>query len=266
MTLDGENTPTLDDLDVLAETLRANWHHGGNPRIWGQMYCPSCGGVRRMVGRKCSDEAHQSNQFASRSRGTETTLRILTESLPILIFLMCSQCDATFTILLYLGPTGISMANFPSGNSGLATPHTPMAVAYYLDQAQKSWSVGANSAAVAMYRAVVEQLLFNQGYTKRMLGNKINDLRSQIEAETAPRWALDLDPRYLEVLKELGDRAIHPNDGDVDRQSVLDGRLLTRVKATVMELLVAIYELDYERSARLASLEAASQAIDEPNP
>ena len=63
------------------------------------------------------------------------------------------------------------------------------------------------------------------------------------------------------VLKRLGDGAIHPNDGDVDRQKALDGELIQAVAATFVELLDLVYEEPARRAARLATLEAAGAEV-----
>jgi hypothetical protein len=96
-------------------------------------------------------------------------------------------------VLVHEGPNGIEIVAIPSAYGGVSTPNTPAAVAYYLDQAERSQAVGALSAAVAMYRAALEQLLFDQGYRDGMLAQKITKL---IADEKPPRWFEDLDPAF----------------------------------------------------------------------
>jgi hypothetical protein len=93
----------------------------------------------------------------------------------------------------------------PSTYGGLSTPNTPPPVAYYLDQAHRARSVGALSAAAAMYRAALDQILFEQGFTEGTLGPKIGALE-----KANPRWLANLDPAYLTVIKQIGDGAITP--------------------------------------------------------
>jgi hypothetical protein len=148
-----------------------------------------------------------------------------------------------------------------SKEGGLATPHTPKSVAYYLDQAQRAHSVAANSAAVAMYRAALEHLLFEQGFTNGMLGQKLVALTKAIATGTAPSWTKDLDPAYMTVIKDLGNGAIHTNSGDISKQDALDAGVLTKVQITFGELLDTIYELPLRRKARLASMTAAAEVV-----
>jgi hypothetical protein len=150
---------------------------------------------------------------------------------PILAVLTCVQCDTLFTGVLYQGPEGKNLAILPSTYGGLTTPHTPIGVAYYLDQAQKSRSVGANSAAVAMFRGALDHLLFEQGFNKGMCGQKLA-LDAAVKANAAPKWAYELDSEFLQVMKQLGDGAIHPNDGDVASQVKLDSELLAKLTHT----------------------------------
>jgi hypothetical protein len=89
---------------------------------------------------------------------------------PSVFLVRCRQCESGFTALIYGGANGPALALFPECEGGLTTPHTPPAVAYYLDQAARAQAVGARSAAVAMYRAALEHLLFDQGFKTGMCG------------------------------------------------------------------------------------------------
>src|SRR6266487_2459304 len=95
-----------------------------------------------------------------------------------------------------------------------------------------------------------------------MLGPKLGELEQAIKAGTAQRWAQDLDPAYLKVLKKLGDAAIHPGDGDVSRQAALNEKLLRNVKITFVELLRLVYEQPLERSERLTSLQESLAELE----
>jgi hypothetical protein len=140
----------------------------------------------------------------------------------------------------------------------VSTPNTPGAVAYYLDQAERSQAVAALSAAVAMYRAALEQLLFDQGYRDGMLAQKITKL---IADEKPPHWLEDLDPAFLTVLKDLGNAAIHPNEGDITKQAALDSALMLQLRALFVELLDDVYEQPRRKSTRLAALQAAAETF-----
>jgi hypothetical protein len=144
---------------------------------------------------------------------------------------------------------------------GLATPRTPASVAYYLDQAQRARSVTANSASICKYRAALEQLMVDKGFTKGMLDAKIKELDEQITAGHPPAWARDLDTEYLRVMKELGNRAIHPNGGDVSLQAAFDGTLLIRVEKTFQGLLHLAYEEPIRRSQNLSALRSVVASV-----
>ena len=111
---------------------------------------------------------------------------------PILAMLKCVQCDTSLTAVLYSGPEGLGLAVLPSTYGGLTTPHTPLGVSYYLDQAQRAKAVGANSSAVAMFRGALEHVLFEQGFKLGMCGRKLSDLEAAVKAGTAPKWAQEL--------------------------------------------------------------------------
>jgi hypothetical protein len=122
--------------------------------------------------------------------------------------------------------------------------------------------LAALSAAVAMYRAALEQLLFEQGYRKGMLARKIEILFAD---EDPPEWLRDLDPEYLSVIKDLGNAPVHPNEGHNEKQRTLDEGVLLQLRALFVELLDDIYEQPEARAARLAVLRAAREGFKPPS-
>ena len=76
---------------------------------------------------------------------------------------------------------------------------------------------------------------------------------------------MKLDPAFLLVLKELGDGAIHPNDGDVDQQAKLDNALLSKMKATFQMVLDLVCEEPRRTAQRLADLKGAAQDLKGPS-
>lgn len=275
---------TLDDLEVFVSELVDGQLFRVMSYVTSErsLFCPRCGGLRRMTitSRYAPDPTnHALNTLATRNPGgappappsnkipsqpppaapLSSVLRIATHIVPLLTSLECVQCSATFEALIYKSSEGPALAILPSIPGGLRTPHTPTSVAYYLDQAQRAHSVGANSAAVAMYRAALEQLLLEAGFQERMLGPKIKALEDAIAAKSAPKWALDLQIDFLQVLKELGNAAIHA--GDVQRQAHLDSHLLQQVQITFMHLLNLVYEVEHEAQSRLKSLRASAEAM-----
>jgi hypothetical protein len=218
----------------------------------GDLYCPGCGAPRRM-------------QIFPRTPAHSSSLNLVDTSTdaiakqlaPAVFTLRCVQDDTLFTALLFRGPEAFELAIFPARRGGLATEHTPAGVAFYLDQAQRAQSAAANSAAVAMYRSALEHLLHEQGFTRRMLGPKIEDLMAAIKDGTAPKWAVDLNPSYLKVINKLANAAIHPGDGDVTNQETFDREILTQLEITMSELVRVAYEREHEEKSRLDALEAA---------
>lgn len=180
---------------------------------------------------------------------------------PSLFVLRCSQCDSEFTLMIYVGDTEPRLAIFPSVEGGISTPNTPDGVRYYLDQAARAHGVGANSAAIAMFRAALDFLLFQQNYRVRMLGPKLQKLEIDIASKTAPKWALDLETEFLTVIKDLGNSSIHPEDDDISKQSAIDTLLYVRVAQTFQELLDLVYEVPVRKAKRLSDLRSKSAAL-----
>jgi hypothetical protein len=258
----------LDNADDFIAALLAQADLFQKDKTWAflnpqDIYCPVCGGVRKASLTLLFWRKESGQSWVRILEGDQEESRTLIDQLvPVLAGTRCLQCGTLSTLLLFEGPNGYELAIFPKVHGGLATPHTPKPVAYYLDQAKRAQSVGANSAAVAMYRAALELLLFEQGYTERMLGPKLRALESNIAEGTAKPWARDLKAEYLTVVKKLGDAAIHPGDGNVERQSALDNGLLRQLEITFSELLAVVYEREHEEAERLEALKQALAEVE----
>lgn len=179
------------------------------------------------------------------------------DRMPALFVAICLQCGR-LTLLVYPGPHGMALAAMPATYGGLATPNTPPGVAYYLDQAQRSLSTGAVSAAVAMYRAALEHLLHDQGFTTGMLGQRIVALE---ESPTPPAWRERLHPDYLRVINRLGSAAVHANNGDIGQQLRFEAELLGEVRELFIELLDEVYEQPQRKQSRLSRLQQAAASF-----
>ena len=149
---------------------------------------------------------------------------------PSLFKFTCTQCDSIIHVLLCTVCDTPTLLALPVKRGQVGTPYTSIEVSYYLDQAYKCEMMGAYSAAITMYRASLEMLLFLEGYTMKMLGPKIGRLEQDVSNGKAPIWARDLDQEFLFLIKGLGDFSIHPNDGDIEKQRTFDADLISGVK------------------------------------
>ena len=278
----GTQEPNRFQLSELSEFVLAlafnsallNWVDGTkySTGVIGDLYCPACGGDRRMFVTPINSPIRNQNEAinlrlladATRNNGDDLE-RIQAEAakncVPSLFSLACVQCSTQFTALIYAGPDGPSLAVLPSCRGGLTTPHTPPGVAFYLDQAQRAQSLDANSAAVAMFRGALEHLLYEQGYKDGMCGRKLSNLRKDIDNDKAPKWAMDMETEFLEILNTLGNGSIHPNDGEVDVQAALDNKLLSLVQQTFLGVLYHVYDVPKQKAKRLGALKAASALL-----
>lgn len=172
----------------------------------------------------------------------------------------CNQCELILISILHKTVDGYSLVVFPINADRNRKSYIPENVAYYLDQANRAKSSGANSAAVAMYRAALEMILFERGY-KGMLNEKINAFESYKKSEKASSWARDLDPNHMKITKELGNAAIHPNDGDHKKQSLLDAQLIVNMDALFEHLLYVIYEVENRKNESIKKLQKANEEM-----
>lgn len=230
----------------------------------GDLYCGKCGGPRRVKIIRLWSQALEGGGGGLRYESYNDP--IAEQLTPSLFHLICVQCSSRFSALVYAGPQGPALAILPDHYGGLSTPHTPPEVGYYLDQAHRARMVGANTAAVTMFRAALEFMLYKAGFERRMLGPKIEQLEVALADGSAPKWALDLDTRFLKVIKKLGDGGIHPNDGDITKQSAFDTALLIALDATFSELLYSVYEQEHDTGERLNRLTAALDILEQKSP
>lgn len=212
------------------------------------MYCPGCQGVRRMLVFPTFCPPLDVTQLYPGEWSLDYDLDLGPQLVPSLFSYKCGECESEFQAVVYQSPSGPDLAVLPSVGGGVSSEHCPDGVAYYLEQAQRAHSVGARSAAVAMYRGALEQFLFQQGYKDGPLARKIADLDAAIAAGTAPKWTQRVDSEFLDLIRELGNGSIHPNDGDVKSQERLDGELVNGLSALFQTLLVAAYEIDAQNN------------------
>lgn len=258
----GWNTGLLDDGDPRFRSYTRVFRVG-------DLYCSSCGGARKMfvehyysspgvvgdVKDLWFGEGNPEEVTREDHDDLETLLPAIANALTDSLFsLQCVHCNAHARALIYHGPLGPDMVMVRSSLGGLSTPHTPPSVAYYLDQAQRAHSSGARSAAIAMYRGALDSLLYEQGFRDRMAGEKLRSLKARISDRTAPTWALELDPDFIDVIIKLGNSSIHPGDGDIQSQAEFDSNLLALMSETFAMLLTSVYEEAHRKQSLLSGL------------
>lgn len=246
--------------------------------IAGDIYCPGCSGPRRVRLTPLSPlrtptpvvPLPASNIPGAPARQervmgldvADTSFEAIAAQIaPAVITGNCVQDDTAFTFVVFEGPEGYELAVFPNKRGGLSTPNTPKEVAYCLDQAQRAQSSGGVCAAMGMYRAAADCLMYEQGFRVGMLGKKMAALDAAIQAGNAPAWATGLNPDYLSVLKDLGNASLHVDGKDVAALEEELRTLFPHVVVTLTELLDVVYERPAKDKARLAALQAGHATI-----
>lgn len=265
----------LDTVEGLAKAIKASRVLEGEKDsnvvmksfVSGSMYCGRCRGLRRV-------EISSSARFDTHGfqhqhiRQLFKTAYSFSTPVPALFLYSCIQCDACWSVLVYPSLNELRMALLPAhfAVGGIASEHTPPGVAFYLDQAGRCHHIGANSAAISMFRSALEWLLEDQGFTERMLAPKLAALERAMNQGTAPKWTAEIEQEYLQVIKDLGNIAAHTNAGDLSKQEALDAELYRKIELTFLELLEVIYERPARRKQRLAELQAATDAKPQAEP
>ena len=265
----------LDELAAVRRLFSASAGIAGGGRR-GRLFCPSCGDFRSAdavvifeppyakAAREKREQIVKLQGSGSLSGGfpPKPGPEIPFPGTPAVLAYTCRECGLGFTAFAYSTEVGADLLVVPRRAGGVKTPRTPESVAFYLDQAARSESAGARSAAVAMYRGALEHLLFEQGYKVGVLDKKLKKLEADIAAGSSPTWARDLETDFLAVLKELGNASIHPNNGDTSQQSALDGELLARLKQVFLHLLDLVYEAPLRKKTTLDALKKAAASIE----
>lgn len=218
-----------------------------------EQFCPHCGAIR-----KCE---LTNITYDNRYRYTTDKEIKFISNLPYVYKTRCLQCDHEAILIIYAVEKEIKMAVLHDTYSGCITPNTPTEVKYYIDQAFRARSMGAYSAAMAMYRSALEWIMYGQGYTDGMLGKKIDDLQNDISKGTAPKWAVEVNVDFLNAIKEIGNGAMHTNKGDITKQKEIDKDLIEIVDVVFAELLDKIYEQPSRSNTNLNRLKQIASNI-----
>jgi hypothetical protein len=112
-----------------------------------------------------------------------------------------------------------------------------------------------------MYRRALEQLLTEQGYEDRQLGEKVKALRKDKAAGTGPDWVASVDDDLLDLFKQVADGAVHGGGGDVAALQEYERGLAEAVQKVMEGLLKLVYEEPARRASATASLTAGLRAF-----
>jgi hypothetical protein len=256
---------SLSKLETFLDTLKAydsalnGLREQRKPVHVGDIHCPTCGGPRKVSlftlykkPNTTGGAVHLLNQAGD----------IAAQLTPSLHQMSCLQCRTGFTALIFWGPQGTELAIFPAKPGGLATKNTPPTVAYYLDQAWRSQCAGAMSAAVVMYRSALEHLLHEQGYREKTLAKSIEKLGEDLTNRTGPAWVHKVPLQILNALRELGNGAVHTNEGDISKQATFDAAFLELLSVVLTGLIEEVYERPQRDRETLAQLEASTKVFE----
>lgn len=214
-------------------------------------FCTRCGDFRRMV-LVAHERCDRLNPRAIERK--RSTLKAMNQARDPVAFALagpppvfsatCLQCETRVPLVVDAGPP-VSVVVLGGSTPGLATANTPPGVAFYLEQAYRARTRGAFTAAVAMYRVALEHLLQAQGFEGRTLHDRV-----EAAVAAKPVWIDHLDDQLMHALRELGNRALHANGGDVSQVESLDRELVREIENLFADVLNEIYEVPARREAR----------------
>jgi len=155
----------------------------------------------------------------------------------------CLQCTYQLALVVDAGPP-TEVIVLGARARGISTAHTPDAVSFYLDQAYRARTRGAYTAAMAMYRAALEQFLQQQGFTQ---GRLVQRIEAALDAN--PPWVSHLDEDLMHALRRLGNDAVHGGD-DASIRATHDRQLVHDTELLLVDVLDEVYEIPARREAR----------------
>ncbi len=165
---------------------------------------------------------------------------------PVIISHTCRQCDSETIVICHKIDGKETLSFVYSTKLGYSSSYVVDSVNYYMGQAFMSKTSGAYSASMAMYRAALECLLFDQGFKNGMLSNKIKEFEDK-----RPEWSRGLDNEFMGIIKDLGNDSIHPNKGNIDVQKKFDEESLSDVELTLIQLIERAYVQPAKEMERL---------------
>jgi len=228
------------------------------PSAWvsqDRLYCPACAKDRKVEIKILVHTGPLTRLARNKPKSTKQFIDS-SEYGPSLLVFTCKQCELKLNCFIldesFDAKQITKMMLFPSKAGGLSTLHTPAEVKHFVDEAYKCQNVGANGAAVEMYRVALEQLLHEQGYETGLLNAKIKTLEEERASGKAKPWAMDLDIDMLHVLRKLGNQVAHPNNDAA--LSAIDVNALIGVQEIFQFLLADIYERPKDEEELLSSL------------
>lgn len=233
------------------------------------IYCPNCGENRKYQVRLAHSEIRNPardeliieciKDYSGKDDFEEFTKylydRLVSSSDGILIIGDCLQCENKVSIMIYNDNGKTNMIKLFRTGCGASTSNTPNNIKYYLNEAYKCRTMGAYTGAVAMYRTALENLLYDKGYTKNNLSQKIRDFENDKKNNQLGRWADCIDGQILDKIRDLGNWAVHPNKGDISRQQHFkDEELILCLDDIFKYMLEDIYERDIKKNEILGKL------------
>ncbi|MFA6210994.1 MAG: DUF4145 domain-containing protein [Candidatus Obscuribacterales bacterium] len=237
------------------------------PEAWvssNKLFCPDCAADRKVRVRVLL----HSGPLARLARATPVTnhQRIDTNEFgPSLLVLICEQCRLQFNCLLFdemiNEETETKILIFANGAGGLATPHTPPEIKHFVNEAYKCQCAGAHGAAIEMYRAALEQLLFTEGFEDRLLSAKLDALETAKNSGTAKPWAADVDVQMLHIMRKLGNEVAHPKTAQ--SLAAFDAETISGVQEVFQYLLTDIYERNFQQKELLSSFQQMNKNGEE---
>ena len=169
---------------------------------------------------------------------------------------ICRQCGSETFVIRHNIDGKETLSFVYSTKLGYSSSYVVDSVNYYMGQAFISKTAGAYSSSMAMYRAALECILFDQGFKNGNLFNKIKEFE-----KNRPDWSNELDNEFMDIIRELGNDSVHPNEGDIDIQKKFDEDSLGDVELTLIQLIEKAYVQPAMQKERLNHLRAKVTSV-----
>ena len=161
----------------------------------------------------------------------------------------CAQCENEIFLIKHPVDGQSSLTFVYNAEIQYDWSCVPDGINYYMAQAFKSRSVGANSAAMAMYRSALEWLLFSLGFKEK-------DLNIRIDQFEESEYSEKIGTEFMDILRLLGNNAVHVNDGDLSLQKSFDDDLLNSTEELLNELINQIFIGPEEHKKRVEKMKS----------
>ena len=223
-------------------------------------YCPKCGNntfgairplrdqndLLSLFNYTIGQDLHTFNEYQYDEAMIATTY---TGSVKVLIH-TCRQCNNESIIVHHQLEKTATVSIIHCVNSLSLPPAVPEVVNFFYSEANKAKGSSAFCASMAMFRACVESILIDLEISGKTLKDRIQNIPPE---DSRLR---DLDAKYMDIIRQLGNISVHPNDNNIEILKKITAESIRIVQLAVYSLIDTVYIQPEKKMKEIADLDS----------